>query len=200
MPVLTHGDIINMGVMNKVTEAIKVIRRVDFLPPQSKTLAALDIPLSIGYGQTNSQPTTVRLMLEWLNLKPGLKVLDIGSGSGWSTALIAHLVEPAGTVYAVEKIPELIEFGRRNCHDIGLTNAEFFPTGNEIGLPQHAPFDRILISANAEKFPDKIMDQLKVNGKIVVPVNGIIYEVTKLPRGKNKTLEHPGFIFVPLVK
>jgi len=67
-------------------------------------------------------------------------------------------------------------------------------------LPAHAPFDRILVSANADEFPHKLLDQLKVGGKIVVPVKGIIYETTKLPRGRLKTKEHPGFLFVPLVK
>lgn len=186
--------------MGQLTDAFKVVKRVNFVPGQSKDLVDLDIPLSIGYGQTNSQPTTVRLMLWWLDLKPGLKVLDLGSGSGWSSALIGHIVQPTGTVYAVERIPELLEFGRRNCHDLGITNVEFFQASDEIGLPQHAPFDRILVSADAEIFPNKLMDQLKVNGKIVIPVKGIIYEVTKLSKGETKTKEHPGFIFVPLVK
>lgn len=186
--------------MITITEAFRVIKRTNFIPPESKSLADLDIPVSIGYGQTNSQPTTLRLMLEWLDLKAGQKVLDVGSGSGWSTALIAHLVEPTGTVYAVERVPELVQFGRRNCHDMGIANAEFFEANGDIGLPQQAPFDRILVSADAQSFPDKLLEQLKVNGKIVVPVNGIIQEVTKLSRGKLKTKEHPGFIFVPLKK
>src|SRR6185369_8248962 len=188
--------------MSTITEAFKVIKRAHFVPEQTRQLAGLDMPVSIGYGQTNSQPTTVRLMLEWLTLKPGQKVMDIGSASGWSTALIAHLVEPNGTVYGVERIPELLDYGRSNCHDFGITNAEFFLAqgGDEIGLPQHAPFDRILVNADAEKFPEKLLDQVKVNGKIVAPVRGIIYEVTKLVHGRTKIKEHPGFISVPLVK
>ncbi len=185
--------------MSSVTEAFRVIKRVNFIPAQSKDLASLDLPLSIGYGQTNSQPTTIRLMLEWLDLKPGHKVLDVGSGSGWSTALIGHLVEKTGTVYAVERIPQLVEYGRRNCLDLGITNAEFFHYNDVIGLPHQAPFDRILVSADAEEFPHELLEQLKVNGKIVVPIKGIIHEVTKLSKGKLKTVEHPGFIFVPLV-
>src|SRR6185369_14736335 len=172
--------------MSTITEAFKVIKRAHFVPEQTRPLAGLDMPISIGYGQTNSQPTTIRLMLEWLNLKPGLKVLDVGSGSGWSTALIAHLVEPTGTVYAVERIPELVEFGRRNCHNLGIINAEFFTVKDDIGLPDQAPFDRILVSANADKFPTELLDQLKVNGKLVVPVKGVIREVTKLAKGQLK--------------
>jgi protein-L-isoaspartate(D-aspartate) O-methyltransferase len=186
--------------MSTITEAFQVIKRVNFVPAGSKPMAGLDLPLSIGYGQTNSQPTTIRLMLEWLDLKPGQKVLDVGSGSGWSSALLGHLVEPTGTVYAVERIPELVDYGRHNCHNLGLTNVEFFMANDEIGLPQQAPFDRILVSADTDEFPDGLIDQLKVNGKIVAPINGIIYEITKLPKGRIKTKENPGFIFVPLIK
>ncbi len=186
--------------MGSITQAFTEVKRFHFVPRNVRSLANLDIPLSIGYGQTNSQPTTVRLMLEWLDAKPGQKVLDLGSGSGWTTALLGHIVGKTGTVYAVERIPQLVEFGRRNAWEANIFNAEFFIAGNDYGLPQHAPFDRILVSANADEFPHELMDQLKVYGKIVVPVRGVIYEVTKLPRGKTKTKEHPGFLFVPLVK
>ncbi len=186
--------------MNTITQAFTEVKRSKFVPVQVRSLAYLDVPLSIGYGQTNSQPTTVRLMLEWLDARPGQKVLDLGSGSGWTTALLAHIVGKSGTVYAVERIPELVEFGRRNCHELNIFNAEFYEAGSNYGLPAQAPFDRILVSANADKFPDVLLEQLKTGGKIVVPVNGVIHEVTKLPRGKTKTQEHPGFVFVPLVK
>ena len=186
--------------MSNVAQAFQEVRRWNFIPKQLRPLAQLDMPISIGYGQTNSQPTTVRLMLEWLDAKPGQKVLDLGSGSGWTAALLANIVSKSGTVYAVEKIPELVEYGRRNCYAQNIFNAEFFEAGDEYGLSQHAPFDRILVSANAEEFPYELMSQLKVGGKIVVPVRGVIYEVTKHAKGKTVTKEHPGFVFVPLVK
>lgn len=186
--------------MGSVAEAILQIRRTNFVPKDVQSLAHLDMPVSIGYGQTNSQPTTIRLMLEWLDTKPGDKVLDLGSGSGWSTALLAHIVGKTGTVYAVERIPELVEFGRRNCQNQNIFNAEFFEAGKVVGLPAHAPFDRIMVGADAEEFPEELLGQLKVGGKIVAPVRGVVQEVTKLPRGQIKKHEHHSFIFVPLVK
>jgi len=186
--------------MSSISQAFTEVKRLHFVPKSVRPLAQLDIPLSIGYGQTNSQPTTVKLMLEWLNAKPGQKVLDLGSGSGWTTALLGHIVGKSGTVYAVERIKELVEFGRRNCQQANVFNTEFFVAGPEYGLPAHAPFERILVSASANEFPHKLLDQLKVGGKIVVPVKGIIYEVTKSARGKLKTKEHHGFLFVPLIK
>ncbi len=186
--------------MSSVADALHDVKRMFFVPQKLRALAQLDMPLAIGYGQTNSQPTTLRLMLEWLDAKPGHKVLDLGSGSGWSTALIAHIVGKTGTVYAVERVPELVEFGRRNCQSQNIYNAEFFEAGDSVGLPLHAPFDRILVSADAYEFPNELMGQLKVGGKIVVPVRGVVQEVTKLSNGRINKKEHPGFLFVPLVK
>ncbi len=186
--------------MSTITQAFQDVKRLYFVPKQVRGLVNLDMPLSIGFGQTNSQPTTVRLMLEWLDAKHGNKVLDLGSGSGWTTALIGHIVGKLGTVYGVERIPELLEFGRRNCQEANVFNTEFFLAEDVVGLPKHAPFDRILVNANANVFPEELLDQLKVGGKIVAPVRGIVYEVTKLARGKTKVKEHPGFVFVPLVK
>src|SRR5690606_12766274 len=143
----------------------------------------------------NSQPTTVRMMLEWLDPKPGDRVLDVGSGSGWTTALLAHLVGPKGKVYAVERLPELVKFGRSNAKRVGITNAEFYEAGNVFGLPHHAPYDRILVSATADNLPPELLDQLKPEGKLVIPVGDTVYEITRRKDGI-ETAEHPGFVFV----
>jgi len=169
------------------------------LPSSVRPMADLDIPLPIGHDQTNSQPTTVRHMLTWLDARPSQKVLDVGSGSGWTTALLSHIVGKDGKVYAVERIPELVQFGRNNCARLDLKNVEFVVAGAHYGLPKHAPYDRILVSASASEFTEELMDQLKVGGKLVVPVQDTIFEVTKLAGGKTKVIRHPGYVFVPLI-
>ncbi len=90
--------------------AFQAAPRHNFLPPEVTDQTAVDMPLPIGFGQTNSQPSTVALMLDWLQVKPGQKVLDVGSGSGWSTALLSHLTGPKGRVTAVERVPELCRY------------------------------------------------------------------------------------------
>lgn len=185
--------------MKSVDDALHHVHRRDFLLEDVKERAELDAPLPIGYGQTNSQPYTVRLMLEWLEVEEGQKVLDIGSGSGWTSALLAHLVGDKGSVYAIETIPQLVEFGRKNCEKLGIKNVKFFEAGEELGLPKYAPYDRILVSASAGQFPEELLDQLAAPGKLVIPVGETIYEVEKDSSGNITTDEHPGYVFVPLV-
>jgi protein-L-isoaspartate(D-aspartate) O-methyltransferase len=182
-----------------IQQAFRDIDRALFLPEELRTQARLDAALPIGFGQTNSQPTTVRLMLDWLEPKPGNKVLDVGAGSGWTTALLARIVGPSGKVYAVEKIPELTETGRHNTEQIGVRNAQFFTAGRDIGLPAHAPYDRILVSAAADELPRELIDQLAEGGRMVIPVKHAILEVTKLPNGELDINPHQGFVFVPLI-
>src|SRR5665647_2106120 len=103
--------------MRKIDEAFKAVPRIDFLRPEHKDQHELDVPLPIGSGQTNSQPSTVRQMLLWLDPQPGDKILDVGSGSGWTTALLAHLVGPTGTIYAVERILESVSYTHLRAHE-----------------------------------------------------------------------------------
>lgn len=185
--------------MDTILLAFAKFNRQDFIPAEMKNLAHNDWALPIGYDQTNSQPYTVRLMLEWLEAQPGDKVLDVGSGSGWTTALLSHLVSPNGRVYAVERVPELLEFGQENCEKIGIKNAKFYPAGEELGLQDEAPFDRILVSASADELPQALVDQLKVGGKMVIPVQSDILEITKKSATNLDTKQHRGFAFVPLL-
>jgi protein-L-isoaspartate(D-aspartate) O-methyltransferase len=186
--------------MEAVSKAIKAFNRADFLRPAEADLANIDMPIPIGYGATNSQPTTVRLMLEWLDVQPGHKVLDLGSGSGWTSALLSKLVGPKGKVYAVEIVPELLEWGRQNVKKAGVKNAEFHPAGNDFGLPEFAPYDRILVSAAPREMPPELIDQLKPNGKMVIPVQSNVLEIENGPNGNYDIFVHRGFAFVPLVK
>lgn len=186
--------------MDKIDEAFSAMNRANFLPQNMRGEAGQDIPLPIGYGQTNSQPSTVKKMLYWLDILPGQKILDVGSGSGWTTALISNLVGKQGRVYAVELVPELVAFGRDNCLKSGVANAKFFQAGTEYGLPEHAPYDRILVSAGAETLPAELVNQLKTGGKLVIPVGQDILEITKASSEQIESIVHPGFLFVPLIK
>lgn len=185
--------------LDRIDEAFEKYKRADFLPAYIKNMATADMALPIGYGQTISQPTTVRMMLEWLEVEPGDKVLDIGSGSGWTTALLAHLTGASGQVYAVERLPELLEFGRDNAEQAGVSNAGFYQAGDQYGLPEHGPYDRILVSATADRLPPELLDQLKPGGKLVIPIHQTILEIIKNQKSEIATTEHPGFIFVPLI-
>lgn len=186
--------------MSKIDQAFQLLKRSNFLPLAMKPMAGLDSPLPIGHNQTNSQPSTVGRMLEWLDPRAGDRVLDVGSGSGWTTALLSYIVGPKGSVYAVEKVPELVEFGRRNNKKAGVKNVRFFKAGEVYGLPEYAPFDRILVSASADELPEVLLGQLKTGGKLVVPVKNDILEIFKTKDGKYETTTHSGFVFVPLIK
>lgn len=186
--------------MDRVEQAFKKVDRRLFLPADLQYDAELDIPLPIGHGQTNSQPYTVKMMLTWLDVRPGQRVLDVGSGSGWTTALLAELTGEKGSVYAVELIPELVEFGRDNCRKAGIVNVQFFEAGESFGLPKQAPFERILVSASAPEVPAELLQQLEPAGKLVLPVKSDILEITKPDDETIETTVHTGFSFVPLLR
>lgn len=185
--------------MDIVEKAFWKVDRKDFVPEDLQSQVGIDAPLPIGFGQTISQPSTVRLMLEWLEVQPGDKVLDIGSGSGWTTALLSEIVGPKGSVFAVERIPELVKFGRDNCTRAGIKNAKFYTASKDYGLARHSPYDRILVSASAHKLPKELIGQLREGGKLVIPVQNDILEITKLSEYDFDTVVHPGFVFVPFV-
>jgi protein-L-isoaspartate(D-aspartate) O-methyltransferase len=185
--------------MKSLDYVFEKIKRQDFATPEIIDSIDIDIALPIGFGQTISQPSTVFNMMSWLEALPDDKILDIGSGSGWTTALLSEIVGEKGRVFSVEIIPELLEFGKANCRKIGVKNAEFHIAGETLGLPKYAPYDRILVSAAAREFPKELPKQLKIGGKLVIPVNNDILEITKINNHKIETITHPGFIFVPLV-
>lgn len=158
-----------------------------------------DYPLPIGLGQTISQPSTVAFMLELLQPKEGDKILDLGSGSGWTTGLLADIVGEKGFVYGVEIIPELVEFGKENLQKYFFTNAEILPARNSIiGLQAEAPFDKILVSAAGNRAPSELIAQLRVGGRMVLPVKNAILKIDKIDGQKTKEEKFEGFVFVPL--
>lgn len=182
--------------MDAVEAAFAALPRADFLPAQSRSRAAYDGPLRIGAGQTNSQPRTVADMLRLLDLRPGQRVLDVGAGSGWSTALLAHLVGPTGQVVGVELEPELVAFGGANLAATGQPWASINQAEDGVlGVPDRSPYDRILVSAEPRELPDELVDQLGDNGVMVIPVAGTMLRVTN--PGAVVT-EHGHYRFVPL--
>lgn len=183
----------------ELDDAFRAIDRANFAPDDYKMEVYEDYPLPIGFGQTISQPTTVAFMLELLDLKKSDNVLDVGSGSGWATTLIAEIIKPQGKVWGVEIIPELVKLGGKNLTKYNLPNAKIVQSGKELGLSEHAPYDKILVSAEAQDLPPELLRQLKVGGIIVIPIKNTLYKIEKLAEGKTKETAFPGFVFVPLV-
>lgn len=181
-----------------VAAAIAAHPRTGFLPPEVRDQAAHDGPLPIGHGQTNSQPRTVAQMLRLLDVAPGMRVLDVGAGSGWSTALLAHLVGAQGEVHGVELVPELARFGAANLAATQQPWARIVTaTPGVLGLPDQAPFDRILVSAEPTTLPQSLVDQLRDGGVMVIPVAGEMLRVVR--RGaQTEVTRHGGYRFVPL--
>lgn len=191
----------------KVIEAFLKVKRVDFLLSEDRVRENLNEPLSIGFGQTISQPLTVALMLEFLEPESGQVILDVGSGSGWTTALLAEIVGDKGKVYGLEIIKELADFSVKNINKYGYIEkgiAEINNSDGYEGLSDKAPFDRILVSAAATNVPEKLLGQLKTGGRLVIPIGeeGNIQNlavINKKEDGYEQKI-YPGFIFVPLVK
>ncbi len=179
----------------KIIDAFEKIDRKAFIPKETRAEAYEDIPLPIGHGQTISQPYTIAFMLTHLDIKDNQKILEIGSGSGYVLALLSVL-NPNGKIFGIERIKKLADKSKkllRYKKNISIINAD----GSK-GLDNEAPFDRILVSASADKIPNEIISQLKVNGILVIPVKNSIFKLTK--NHENKIEEFPGFVFVPLVE
>lgn len=182
-----------------VARAMDDVPRADFLPWPQRRLAAADEPLSIGHGQTNSQPSTVARMLRLLEVRPGQRVLDVGSGSGWTAALLGHLVGPGGQVFGVELIPELAARARQAVELQAMPWVQVRAAEREVlGLPDSAPFDRILVSADASQTPHGLIDQLAPGGVLVVPVVGEMQRICRTDDGVEATV-HGQYRFVPLL-
>lgn len=192
----------------EIISSFKKIKRRDFVRSEDVEQADIDAPLGIGFGQTISQPATVAFMLEKLEPKAGEKILDIGCGSGWTTAILAEIVGAGGKVYGLERIKELKDYAVGNINQYGFIGkgiVQIFCTDGYKGLPEFSPFDKILVSAVAEEIPDKLLEQLKPGGRLVMPVgrkfeSQSIIVVDKIKKNKFSKKEYPGFIFVPLVK
>ncbi|MDO5711972.1 MAG: protein-L-isoaspartate O-methyltransferase [Micrococcales bacterium] len=181
----------------RLDAAFEASPRPWFLPADVRERWSEDRPLQLAHGMTNSQPSTVLEMLRLLDVPIGARVLDVGSGSGWTTALLAHLVGSTGSVLGLEIEPELVAFGRRN---LGVCERDWAAiedaTPGVLGRPEAAPYDRILVSAMATELPGSLVAQLAPAGIMVVPVAGRMVRVTA---ADEPIIERFGrFRFVPL--
>lgn len=187
---------------DSIIDAFSKIPRTEFVSEDLIGQADADIPLPIGFGQTISQPATVAFMFELLDPAKGQRILDVGSGSGWTTALLAQIVGETGHVIAMEKLDKLCEFGKNNVKKFNFLQkgiVEFHCKSAEKGCMEKAPFDRILVSASVEEIPSVFKEQLAIGGKMVIPVNNQIWFVEKKANDDFYIEKFPGFSFVPFV-
>ena len=199
------NDLIRNGYLrtDNIIDAFSKIHRIEFVPSDLEGQAEANIPLPIGYGQTISQPLTVAFMLELLDPQSGQNILDIGSGSGWTTALLAHIVGAAGRVTAIEVIAELCEYGEKNVNKFSFIKkgvAHFHCQSAEKGFEKNAPYDRILVSASVDEIPVALKEQLMVGGKMVIPVRNEIWFIEKKGSDDLAIEKFSGFAFVPFIE
>jgi len=186
-----------------VERAMNRVPREEFLPEDLRDDAYVDTPLPIGEGQTISAPHMVAIMAEQLDLKEGMKILEIGAGSGYHAAVCAEIVGPEGHIYTIERIAELAAFAEANLKRTGYakTVTVIFADGTR-GLPDHAPYDRIFVAAGAPDIPAPLTDQLADGGKLLVPVGGRYYQdLIRVERRGDKLVKENlgGCVFVPLI-
>ena len=183
----------------RVVEAMKRVPREAFVSPEQYHAAYDDRPLSIGFGQTISQPFIVALMVQALELKEDEKVLELGTGSGYEAAILAELAQE---VVTVECIPELAESARQVLDKLGYSNIEVHVAGKTLGWPEGAPYDAIVVSAGAPSVPQVLLEELTLNGRLVIPVGSRwqqnLLRVTRL-RKRNRIENLGGCYFVPLI-
>ncbi len=187
------------GISERVLDAMRSVPRHLFVPERERSHAYADYPLPIGWNQTISAPHMVAIMCDLLDIQDGMKILEIGAGSGYHAAVMAVLAG-GGHVYAVELIEGLAYFARDNLKKAGINNVTVIVEDGSLGLPDYAPYDRISVAAAAPDILDTLTGQLKVGGKLVIPIGRHfqeLYLVTKT-NGLKKEAKG-GVVFVPLV-
>ncbi len=191
-----------MGITDKkVLKAIEETKRHLFVPENQRHKAYGNYPLPIGSGQTISQPYTVARMLELLELEKGHKVLEIGAGSGYNVAVISHIVGKKGKIYALEIKEPLVGLAKDNLKKAGIKNVRVIHRDGHEGYEEEAPYDRIIVTAAAENIPQKLVQQLKRGGILIVPINSGYSDVmTKIKKNqKIEITKHGDYSFVPFI-
>jgi len=186
---------------DNVESAFRNIPRHEFVLKSELNRAYYNEPLSIMKNQTISQPGVVSRMTEWLDIKDGQKILEIGTGSGWQTAILSYLVE-TGTVYSVERHQKLVTFARENLEKLGIENAHVILGDGSLGYPQASPYDRIIITAACTEIPLPLLEQLAENGLIIAPVGDSSQSLVLLKKTSEGIVEiknQPHYVFVPLL-
>jgi len=196
---------------DRVLRAMLKVPRELFIPEELRHMAYEDTPLPIGHGQTISAPHMVALMTELAELEPGMKVLEVGTGSGYHAAVLAEVVAPSdmprekwGHVYSIERIPHLAERARRNLERAGYGDRVTVVVGDgSLGYPAAAPYDRIIVTAAAPDIPPPLLEQLKPGGRMVIPIGDRymqhLYVVEKKEDGTIRARPVTPCLFVPLV-
>jgi protein-L-isoaspartate(D-aspartate) O-methyltransferase len=189
------------GISERVLGAMEKVPRHLFVPERLKDEAYEDCPLPIGEGQTISAPHMVGMMCDLLDLRKGQKILEIGAGSGYHAAVIAELVTKDGHVYTIERIPALVELARKNLKKCGYVNVSVLLGDGSIGLKEYSPYDGICVTCTAPDIPPPLVDQLKIGGRMVIPV-GRLYQELYLVKKEEKKIKKErkgGVVFVPLI-
>lgn len=186
----------------KVIDAMRNVPRHEFVPEQQQALAYMNGPLCIGHGQTISQPYIVALMTDLLNVNDNSKVLDVGTGSGYQAAILATLVRQ---VYTLEVIPDLLAAAQQRFEKLGYKNIEARLGDGHNGWLEHAPYDGIIVSAAASEIPGALIDQLKPDAHLVIPVGSPFgsQELLVIHKGIQGEVINRSILavaFVPLVK
>ncbi len=185
---------------SRVIKAISEVPRHKFVPEAHREAAYRNRPLSIGHGQTISQPFIVALMSELLEVKPTDRVLEVGTGSGYQTAVLSSL---AAKVYSIEIIPELGEAARKTLERLGYSNVETKIGDGYLGWPERAPFDGIIVTAAPDHIPAALVDQLKPNRRMVIPVGGLTQDLMVVTKKAGGTTTNKTIVpvrFVPLTR
>ncbi len=187
-----------------VEEALLVVPRELFVPEEQRCHAYEDRPLPVGFGQTISAPSVVARMTELLDVRPGHKVLEVGTGSGYQASILAWLVGDGGQVWTIERVPQLAERARSVIKAIGLGARVTVIVGDgSLGYPQAAPFDRIIVTAAAPRPPRALLEQLRLGGRMVVPVGGrdtqVLQVIDKKAPNSFDVRHDLEVLFVPLI-
>ena len=184
-----------------VKDAMLAVKRHLFVPDSLEGQAYSDQPLPVGENQTISAPHMVGMMCELLDLREGLKVLEIGAGTGYHACVVSHITKKK--VYSIEAIPRLLKRAEENLNQAGCGNVVLIEGDGTMGHDVEAPFDRIYVTAAAPDVPGPLVDQLKVGGMLLIPVGGRQFQnlvlVEKTLDGKIKETELSGCVFVPLI-